>query len=89
MNRKDIDIYNNKMKKSKLKNVLDDLAMDDIIEISFWDDTRYDVMYRECKVMDVLKVYKPEILEKTVKYIVPQNFNNRKSFEILLEGGIK
>jgi hypothetical protein len=74
------------MKKRKLKYVLDDFKMNDIIEISFWDDLRYDVMYRECKVIDVLKVYKPEILDKIVKFIVPQNVNNRKWFEIILEG---
>lgn len=86
MNEKDIYTYNNRMKKRKLKYVLDDLKMDDVIELSFWDDYRYDVMYKKCKVIDVLRVYKPEILEKMVKCIVPQNVNKKKWFEILLKG---
>ena len=86
MNEKDIYNYNNRIKKSKLKYVLDDLEKNDVIEISFWDDSRYDIMYRECKVIDVLRVYKPEILDKIVKFIVPQNVNNRKWYSIILEG---
>ena len=70
----------------KLKKQLDKMNMNETIELMMYNDYRLDVKPIQCKVIDIMLFYKPEVFDLDVVIAIPNTFpNGRKITTIYLK----